>query len=327
MKIKPRTILLVFLFIKLCILFTVLQETVESMSSSDHPLLFNTNDIFLFDVMLGSISALFILVSLVLIVFFTIGHSRFRKPYMVIAFAINLIFVLPFFFSGVYLTFHDHQGLKISGRVIESFGKMHNFSKEFHAINPNYTSKSRNVTIPTRKITPEMLSSYEYVTHIQKRYCCCGMDGARYYGFNNKSTALKESIPFTSKLDLRCPLNSLFKNSTCIDSHLKGCDDRLKTVHPTRILMYSCVGSVFATLFAVLSPFIYSQFELDRRRARSEYIREWRRNLEQHITDHRIWTLRNGQRSEREAGEGAVSLVEEGADQPLVNENRSTPRV
>lgn len=113
MKIKFRTVLLVFLFIKLCVLFTgiirsrskfisfsVLQETIESLSSDDHPLIYNTKDIYYFDLLLAIISSLSIVVSSLLIVFFAIGHNRIRKPYMIVAFAINFIFIAPFFFSG-----------------------------------------------------------------------------------------------------------------------------------------------------------------------------------------------------------------------------------
>ncbi|CAL2044618.1 unnamed protein product [Caenorhabditis brenneri] len=316
MKIKFRTVLLVFLFIKLCILFTVLQETIESLNSNDHPLLFGTNDIYLFDLMLASISGLSMLISGFLIILFAIGHTRIRKPYVIVAFVINLVFVVPFFFSGVYLIFQT-KGLELTPEISKSFEIILNFADEYNnasniftTVKPKSLKKAKTGGSSTSKpsvlspVDPDLLNHFEVVEHVQKRYCCCGLNGAEDYGFDNATTAMKMSIPFTSKLNIQCPHNSLFKNSTCGDSHSRGCESRLKTVYPTRILIYSCIGSVFSVVFALVSPFIYSQFELDRRRARANYIRDWRHSLEVHVNDHRMWNLRK--RSKHESPEQSI---------------------
>ncbi|PIC26234.1 hypothetical protein B9Z55_018866 [Caenorhabditis nigoni] len=300
MKVKFRTVLLVFLFIKLCILFTVLQETIESLNSNDHPLLFGTDDIWLFDWMLASVSSLSMLIAFSLIVFFAIGHTRTRKGFVVVAFVVNLVFVVPFFLSGIYLTFQDDHGLKLTSEISGSFEKILDFARVHNTNHSNLTTTSNttgaknagNQTNPLPSVNPEMLKHFQVVDNIQKRYCCCGLKGGMDYGFKNATTASTEFIPFTSKLDIRCPHNSQFKNSTCGPTFEKGCENRLKNVYPTRILLYSCIGTAFSVIFALISPLIYSQFELDRRRARAKYIREWRHSLETHINDHRMWALR-----------------------------------
>ncbi|UMM34550.1 hypothetical protein L5515_007574 [Caenorhabditis briggsae] len=300
MKVKFRTVLLVFLFIKLCILFTVLQETIESLNSNDHPLLFGTDDIWLFDWMQASVSSLSMLIAFSLIAFFAIGHTRTRKGFVVVAFVINLIFVVPFFLSGIYLTFQDDHGLKLTSEISDSFQKILDFATVHNTNYSNLTptsnktsaKSSRNQTNPLPNVNPEMLKHFQVVDNIQKRYCCCGMNGCQDYGFENATVASTAFIPFTSKLDIRCPHNSHFKNSTCGATFEKGCEDRLKNVYPTRILLYSCIGTAFSVIFVLISPLIYSQFELDRRRARAKYIREWRHSLETYINDHRMWALR-----------------------------------
>lgn len=68
--------------------------------ANDHPYLLGTNDIYLFDVMMANVLGLSMLTSLFLICMFAIGHTRIQKPYVVVAFVINLVFVLPFFLTG-----------------------------------------------------------------------------------------------------------------------------------------------------------------------------------------------------------------------------------
>ncbi|KAF1751745.1 hypothetical protein GCK72_018299 [Caenorhabditis remanei] len=313
MKVKFRTVLLVFLFIKLCILFTVLQESIESLSSNDHPLLFGTNDIYLFDMMLAAISGLSMLLSALYIILFAIGHTRIRKPYVVVAFVINLMFVVPFFLSGVYLVFQDDHDLKLTSKVTKSFESVFDFAETYNLNASQQTASTKpppnkgvknqsspNNTVSGPKlpiVNPDLMKHFDVVDHIQRRYCCCGLNGGIDYGFDNETTASTETIPFTSKLDIRCPHNSLFKNSTCGDTHNKGCENRLKQVYPTRILIYSCIGTAFSVIFALVSPLIYSQFELDRRRARAKYIRDWRHSIETFVADQRLWALRKTKKS------------------------------
>uniref|UniRef100_A0A1I7TFG3 Tetraspanin n=1 Tax=Caenorhabditis tropicalis TaxID=1561998 RepID=A0A1I7TFG3_9PELO len=334
MKVKFRTVLLVFLFIKLCILFTVLQETIESLNSDDHPLLFGTNDIYLFDLTLATIATLSIFISGFLIILFAIGHTRLRKPYIIVAFIINLLFVVPFFCSGIYLTFQDDLGLQMKPDVDESFGAMINFTEKYYEIasqmknnmtsatNSSSLSSITSAILVNMSVEPDEMRQFEVVEHIQKRYCCCGLSGASDYGFDDIDEAPKMSIRFTSKLNIKCPHNSLFKNSTCVDSHLKGCETRLKTVYPTRILIYSAIGSVFSIAFALLTPLIYSQFELDRRRARSQYIRNWRHSLETYVNDYRMWSLRNPQNKKETPPQ--VDEVKQSPVSPAIFTNQST---
>ncbi|CAA99805.3 RDS/peripherin-like protein xRDS35 [Caenorhabditis elegans] len=299
---KIRTVLLVFVFIKLCILFTVLQETIESIMANDHPYLLGTNDIYLFDVMMANVLGLSMLTSLFLICMFAIGHTRIQKPYVVVAFVINLVFVLPFFLTGIYFFFHSHEGLIVQPSIEKGFVTLKNHAYKYHKnLNetiandtgkPSVKPRSTNITIKHLPVTSSLMNQYLIADRVQRRYCCCGYNGAIDYGFFNKTTASEDKIPFTSTLNIGCPHNSLFKNSTCGKTHSRGCEERLKTLYTVRILLYSCIGTVLSIIFAVISPFIYSQFEMDRRLARSKYIRDWRHSLEIHVNDHRMWAMR-----------------------------------
>ncbi|CAD6195928.1 unnamed protein product [Caenorhabditis auriculariae] len=92
------------------------------------------------------------------------------------------------------------------------------------------------------------IRSAEKVFEVQKRYCCCGKDSPNDFkgffpSFDHNSSVLIGDYNFT------CPF-------------------------------FSSVGLGCAIVMLLVAPFLYSQFEMDRRRARAAYIRSWRCDLE-----------------------------------------------
>ncbi|CAB3398149.1 unnamed protein product [Caenorhabditis bovis] len=246
-----KTILLVLLIVKLCLLYTVIYDTVVSLIRFDEPELFDTNDIHMYDVLQLLVSLVLSALSIFLIVLTTLGHSDLRKSYLVFSFSFALCFCFPFYLSGYYLYYFSVGNSTVNPSLVEVFKRVSDF-----------VELSQN---STTMVDDTLIDELRYIRETQLRYCCCGLDGPQDFDVNNTGTFHLDGVLIISGISLTCPSPKFHR-------------------------IFSSIGMLSCLIHLVVSPFLYGQFELERRTSRSAYIRKWRSDLDKFLHSQQSFT-------------------------------------
>ncbi|CAI5452496.1 unnamed protein product [Caenorhabditis angaria] len=115
-----QTLCLALLVFKLCFYYTVIQEQVSSLIRNDHPMIYSTNDVYLFDLCYTTVTCISCLCTMVLVALIALKNLTFRKSFLIFSLAFKLCFVLPVNLSGLYIAFESNE-LTTSDRIQNEF--------------------------------------------------------------------------------------------------------------------------------------------------------------------------------------------------------------
>ncbi|EYC21570.1 hypothetical protein Y032_0019g3902 [Ancylostoma ceylanicum] len=240
MRVRGRTIVLTFVVIQLCLEYSVLYESVKSLNSPVELTIFDTRYPHLFDVLLTLILIVTMLLNFQLFLYGLKGHTKRKKVFVIHVFAFHCIIAVPYFTSGIYLY--------STAVASETSNLSQNFYDLFTEAQKLLKSRRKHVK----------LRSLEKVMHLQKAYCCCGLEGPRYWGSRFKHE--NASLNFHGFI-FSCPRPASHSDHSCKFDNFEGCAPRIIRTKRYFIFVASMICLCCAIIAMIISPCIYAVFE------------------------------------------------------------------
>ncbi|KAK6755758.1 hypothetical protein RB195_014258 [Necator americanus] len=260
MFLRGRTLLLTLIVIQLCLQYSVLYEAVRSLNGPASFTIFDSDYPYLFDILLVVLLVPSMLFNIILFVYGLKKHTKRKKRFVVMVFAFNWIFAIPFFISGIYLYLSaiTPYASKLGREVNDAFVVV--------------LTGANSSEVPEKSLNTVLL--------VQNAFCCCGLRSKEEW---RTSSVYQDSLNgslLSNGTTFFCPTSTHHENGECKIDNLEGCAERITRIKRFFILLASGICLCCCVTAMTISPFIYASFEYDRRLARAAHIRAWRMNLE-----------------------------------------------
>ncbi|KAK5976759.1 hypothetical protein GCK32_015982, partial [Trichostrongylus colubriformis] len=216
--------------------FSVIYETVASLYNPGHFTVFEEAYPILYQALLVNILVVTMIINFVLFLYGMCGHTLRKKGYAIFVFAYHFIIVIPFFLSGIYLY--------------------------LTAIQPGASNLSRSTINVFTKIIDELSfgtltePSLTAVTHLQERFCCCGLTSPADYGKQFEEEGGWNASRTHDDLTLSCPDETI-----CEHEEFEGCSTKIPHRKRHFILVSSVIGLLCGLTALIITPWIYAAFE------------------------------------------------------------------
>ncbi|KAK6755757.1 hypothetical protein RB195_014258 [Necator americanus] len=155
MFLRGRTLLLTLIVIQLCLQYSVLYEAVRSLNGPASFTIFDSDYPYLFDILLVVLLVPSMLFNIILFVYGLKKHTKRKKRFVVMVFAFNWIFAIPFFISGIYLYLSaiTPYASKLGREVNDAFVVV--------------LTGANSSEVPEKSLNTVLL--------VQNAFCCCGL--------------------------------------------------------------------------------------------------------------------------------------------------------